>query len=155
VPSGGRAKYRAAIDQDPQRHEKVIREFRANSGRVGGGFTDMSLLLLHTVGVRSRLPRINPMAYLPDGEGMVVVASNAGKSTNPGWYHNLMAAGGGIVEVGDACIAVTAEVLTGAARAQWWPRLIDAIPRLEGWSVPLSREMPVILLRPARLTRQG
>ncbi len=35
------------------RNTKVIEEFRSNGGQVGGGFANMPLLLLHTVGAKS------------------------------------------------------------------------------------------------------
>ena len=44
-------------------NDKVIEEFRANGGQVGGQFAGAPLLLLHTVGARSGQPRVNPMMY--------------------------------------------------------------------------------------------
>ena len=45
---------------------KVIAEFRANSGRVGGTWEETPLLLLHHTGAMSGVSRVNPVAYLPD-----------------------------------------------------------------------------------------
>jgi hypothetical protein len=45
---------------------KVIGEFRANSGRVGGMWEETPLLLLHHIGAMSGVSRVNPVAYLPD-----------------------------------------------------------------------------------------
>ena len=39
---------------------QIIDEFRANEGKVGGHFENMTLLLLHTIGAKSGQPRINP-----------------------------------------------------------------------------------------------
>lgn len=36
---------------------RIIAEFRANHGLVGGGFAGAPLLLLHTIGARSGAPR--------------------------------------------------------------------------------------------------
>ena len=33
-------------------NKKIIEEFRANEGRVGGHFENMTLLLLHTTGAK-------------------------------------------------------------------------------------------------------
>ena len=41
-------------------NQKIIEEFRANDGKVGGFFADNSLLLLHTIGAKSGKERINP-----------------------------------------------------------------------------------------------
>ena len=51
-----------------ERNEAIIKEFRVNDGKVGGHFVDSTLLLLHTTGAKSGLPRINPLVYLADGE---------------------------------------------------------------------------------------
>ena len=45
-------------------NSKIIEEFRANDGKVGGPFDGAPLLLLHTVGARTGQPRVNPMMYL-------------------------------------------------------------------------------------------
>jgi len=48
----------------PDLNARIIEEFRANKGEVGGGFSGAPLLLLHTVGARSGRSRVNPMMYL-------------------------------------------------------------------------------------------
>ena len=48
--------------EDP--NQAVIQEFRANQGRVGGGFAGAPLLLLHTRGARSGAERVHPVMYL-------------------------------------------------------------------------------------------
>ena len=40
-------------------NKKIIEEFRANGGIVGGRFASTSLLLLHTTGAKSGKKRIN------------------------------------------------------------------------------------------------
>ena len=44
-------------------NDKIIQEFRANAGKVGGNFEGAPLLLLHSTGARSGLPRVSPMMY--------------------------------------------------------------------------------------------
>jgi deazaflavin-dependent oxidoreductase (nitroreductase family) len=73
-------------------NRKNIEEFRANGGKVGGGFSGVPLLLLHTVGARSGNERVNPMMYKDLGDGRVAVfASRAGDPSHPDWHHNLVA----------------------------------------------------------------
>ena len=45
---------------------KVIEEFRANEGRVGGQFEGAPMLLLHHDGREVRARAVNPMMYLND-----------------------------------------------------------------------------------------
>ena len=70
---------------------RIIEEFRANEGVVGGMFEGVPLLLLHHTGAKSGKTRINPLAYQSDGGRYVVFASKGGAPTNPDWYHNLRA----------------------------------------------------------------
>ena len=81
-------------------NKKVIEEFRANGGKVGGHFENMSLLLLHTTGAKSGLPRLNPLAQMADGDRYVIIASKGGAPSHPDWYHNIVANSSVKVEVG-------------------------------------------------------
>ena len=72
-------------------NERIIEEFRANQGAVGGPFAGAPMLLLATTGAKSGRPRTNPLVYLPDGDRFVIFASKGGAPKNPDWYHNLVA----------------------------------------------------------------
>ena len=97
-------------------NSKIIEEFRANAGQVGGQFEGAPLLLLHTVGARTGQPRVNPMMYQPVPDGYAVFASKGGAPANPDWYHNLL-----------AHPRVTAEIGTGAADSSpGWQRVKSA-----------------------------
>ena len=90
---------------------RVIEEFRANAGRVGGRFEGMPLLLLHHEGARTGQNRVNPVAYLGDGGRYVLIASKGGAPANPAWYHNLKASPQAKIEVGAETIDVVASVI--------------------------------------------
>ncbi len=77
----------AAVD----RNAGIVAEFRANAGRVGGPFEGAPLLLLTTTGARSGRVRVKPMMYLDLDDRLYVFGSRGGASTNPDWYHNLVA----------------------------------------------------------------
>jgi len=71
-------------------NDKIIEEFRANDGRVGGPFEGHSLLLLHHRGAKSGIERVNPLASQSLGEGAwAIFASKGGAPINPDWFHNL------------------------------------------------------------------
>ncbi len=132
-------------------NSQVIDEYRANGGRVGGMFENMSLLLLHHTGARSGQERIAPLAYAQDGSRYVIFASKAGAPTNPGWYHNLVAHPQTTIEVGTETLQVTAEEVTGEERR----RLFDAqVRRAPGFGdyheKAADRVIPVIALTVTR-----
>ena len=125
---------------------KVIEEFRANGGKVGGPFEGAPLLLLHSIGARSGLERINPMMYQAVGEGFAVFASKAGADTNPDWYHNLVAHPEASVEVGTDTFAVTARVLDDDERGPIWQEQKTRYPGFADYEAKTTRMIPVVML---------
>ncbi|KJK33106.1 hypothetical protein UK23_47570 [Lentzea aerocolonigenes] len=100
---------------------KIIEEFRANEGRVGGPFAGAPIVLVHHRGRRTGKESVAPMMYLPhetDADVIYVFASKGGAPENPAWYYNLTAAGQGTVERGTETYAVSVRELTGSERDQ-------------------------------------
>jgi deazaflavin-dependent oxidoreductase (nitroreductase family) len=93
--------YAAASDPMAQQryNEMLIEQFRTNAGKVSGQFAGLPVLLLKTIGAKTRATRTHPLVYFEDGDRYIVVASKAGASTNPAWYHNLLATPRGTVEL--------------------------------------------------------
>jgi deazaflavin-dependent oxidoreductase (nitroreductase family) len=125
---------------------RTIAEFRSNRGKVGGYFEGAPLLLLHTIGVRSGQPRVNPMMYLRDGERYVVFASKGGADTNPDWYYNLQAHPDTQIEVGDKTIDVHAEEMLGDERNVLFERQAALYPAFADYQRKTRRTIPVIAL---------
>jgi deazaflavin-dependent oxidoreductase (nitroreductase family) len=129
---------------------KIIDEFHANEGRVGGMFEGMPLLLLHHTGARSGKSRINPLAYQSDNGRYVIFASKAGAPTNPDWYHNLKANPQVKIEVGTETIDVTASEATGAERDRLFGAQAVRVPQFADYEEKAAgRIIPVIVLTPA------
>ncbi len=73
-------------------NERIIEEFRANEGRVGGLLAGTPMMLVHHIGAKSGVTRVTPLTYAAQGDGRyVIVASNGGSPTHPSWYFNLRA----------------------------------------------------------------
>ncbi len=125
---------------------KVIEEFRANGGKVGGSFEGAPLLLLHHRGARSGKERVNPMMYQAVGDGFAVFASAAGADTNPDWYHNLVANPDARVEVGTETLDVRARVLDDAERAPVWEAQKERYPGFADYESKTTRVIPVVML---------
>ncbi len=134
----------------PDWNSKIIKEFRANEGRVGGQFEGAPLLLLHTVGARTGQQRVNPMMYQALGDGYAVFASKGGAPTNPDWYYNLLAHPRVTAEIGAAAVELTARVAEGQEREQIWSAQKAAYPGFADYERKTARQIPVIILKPAR-----
>jgi deazaflavin-dependent oxidoreductase (nitroreductase family) len=124
----------------------IIEEFRANEGRVGGRFEGRTLLLLHTVGRKSGVERVNPLAYYPDGDRYVIIASKGGAPTNPDWYYNLLANPRVTVEVGTETFEVEAVELSGEERDLLWKKIVDAMPGFGDYEKKTDRIIPLFAL---------
>jgi deazaflavin-dependent oxidoreductase (nitroreductase family) len=127
---------------------KVIDEFRANQGRVGGGWEGTPLLLLHHTGAKSGKDRINPLGYLGDDGRYVVIASNGGAPSSPHWYHNLKAQPNVTIEVGTQTIEVVAREATGEERERLFRAQVERYPHLVEYEQKAGRVIPVIVLTP-------
>jgi deazaflavin-dependent oxidoreductase (nitroreductase family) len=131
-------------------NRRIIEEFRANGGKVGGPFAGAPLLLLHTVGARSGRERINPMMYRDLGKGQVAVfATRAGDPANPDWYHNVVAHPHVTAEIGAETRAFSARIAAGDERESIWIPQKRANPGFAAYEAMTTREIPVVILDPA------
>ena len=127
-------------------NKAIIEEFRANGGKVGGMFAGRTLLLLHTSGAKSGQPRINPVAYVKDGDRLVIIASKGGAPTNPDWYYNLVAHPDVTVEVGTEQLQVHATVAAEPDRTRLYQQMVAMMPGFAEYEQKTTRKIPVIIL---------
>ena len=128
-------------------NRRIIDEFRANDGRVGGPFEGAPLLLLHHRGARTGVERVNPLAYqeLDDGS-LAVFGSKGGAPTNPDWFYNLVANPNARVEVGTETYDVAARVAEGGERDRIWEKQKRDRPGFADYETKTSRRIPVVIL---------
>ncbi|GAA1943903.1 nitroreductase family deazaflavin-dependent oxidoreductase [Amycolatopsis minnesotensis] len=128
---------------------KIIEEFRANGGKVGGPFEGGDLLLLTHTGAKSGKPRVSPLAYVKDGDRYVIIASKAGAPENPAWYHNVKANPAVTVEVGTEKLTATArQVEDDAERDALYARMVEKMPGFADYEKKTTRRIPVVALEP-------
>ena len=63
---------------------------RLTGGRVSSLYP-APVMMLTTTGAKSGLPRRLPLVYATEGDRIILIASNYGKTTHPAWYRNLVA----------------------------------------------------------------
>jgi deazaflavin-dependent oxidoreductase (nitroreductase family) len=127
-------------------NRKVIEEFRANDGKVGGMFEGANMVLMTTTGAKSGEQRVNPVVFLPDGDRLVVIASNGGADTNPSWYHNMKANPGLVVEVGADKYDAVATEIKGEERDSLYARMVEVMPGFGEYQAKTERKIPVLVL---------
>jgi deazaflavin-dependent oxidoreductase (nitroreductase family) len=131
-------------------NQKIIDEFRANEGRVGGPFEGAPMLLLHSKGRKSGMERVNPLAYQDLGEAVAVFGSKGGLPTHPEWYHNVLADPDVTVERGTETFRAKAHEAKGEERERIWTKQKELMPGFADYEKKLAgaREIPVIVLEP-------
>jgi deazaflavin-dependent oxidoreductase (nitroreductase family) len=129
-------------------NQKIIEEFRANDGKVGGPFEGADLVLLTTTGARTGTRRTTPLMSLRDGGRIIVAASAAGAPSHPAWYHNLLADPHVTVETGTSTLQATAVVIEGEERDRLYARMVEIAPGFAEYQAKTSRVIPVVALHP-------
>ena len=132
------------------RNKNIVEEFRSNEGKVGGRFEGRTLLLLHTKGAKSQRERINPVAYIKDGDRFVVIASKGGAPTNPDWYYNILTNPMVTVEVGRDMFPARARIAEEPERTRLYNEMVKVMPGFDDYRRKTTRVIPVIMLTPVK-----
>ena len=122
--------------------------YRATGGRVGGRIWGLSILLLTTTGRKTGKVRTTPLCFYPDGENLVVVASNGGLEWFPSWWLNLLDEPQAAVRVGRTTKSVIARAADPEERARLWAEITAIAPGYLEYEKRAPREIPLAILRP-------
>jgi deazaflavin-dependent oxidoreductase (nitroreductase family) len=133
---------------EPDFNTRIIEEFRANAGRVGGPFEGATLLLLHTDGAKSGQHYVTPVVTVEDQGRYIIFASKAGAPHHPSWLHNLKANPNLHIEIGDRKLEVTAEEVTGAERDRLYKEQVERMPQFAEYQAATERVIPIVALVP-------
>jgi deazaflavin-dependent oxidoreductase (nitroreductase family) len=127
-------------------NQGVIKDFRANGGKVGGQMEKIPLLLVTMKGAKSGRTITLPLAYSKDGNRFVVIASFAGAPHNPSWYHNLVAHPDVTIELGGEKFQAKASVAQDAERDRLFKQQADQLPIFNEYQQKTTRRIPVIVI---------
>ena len=128
---------------------RQVEKYRSSGGRKGNTIVGRPVFLLDVVGRSSGERRPVMLMHVPRGEDLVVVASAGGSDTTPNWYRNLMAAGGGEVQVGaDRWSVAARELDEGPERDEAWALAVTTYPGFTSYQGFTDRKIPVAVLEP-------
>jgi len=128
---------------------KIIEEFRANGGKLGGMFEGADILLLHHMGSKTGVERVSPLGFQRVGSAYAVFGSNSGKTSDPHWVQNLRTHPRTTAEIGTDTVEVVARVAEGDERTEIWERQKANIPQFGEYETTANRDIPVVILEPA------
>ncbi len=125
---------------------KIIEEFRATAGKLGGNWEGRDLLLLTTTGRKSGKAHTTPMVFVREGERLFVFASKAGAPKHPDWYLNLVADPHVVVEVGAEQYDAIATTLEREERDRVYAEQAASNPIFQEYQDKTERVIPVVAL---------
>ncbi|MCT2303272.1 nitroreductase family deazaflavin-dependent oxidoreductase, partial [Dietzia cinnamea] len=136
--------------------------YQRTGGRIGGTWrvgsaqrAPVPVCLLTTTGRKSGEPRTVPLLHIPDGDRVLLVASQGGLPSHPQWYRNILADPSVTVQVGRRVRSMTAREATPGERAELWPRLVERYADFAEYQANTSRVIPVVICEPAERSRAG
>jgi deazaflavin-dependent oxidoreductase (nitroreductase family) len=135
---------RDAVDATRPWAQKHIRQYLAGED-VEHPSADR-LILLYTTGRVTGKIRRTPVVQFPDGDDMLVVASQGGAPENPQWYFNLEADPRAWVRYYDDFFEARAEILDPEERAPVWERITAHTPAFAEYQAKVERVIPVVRL---------
>ncbi len=127
----------------------VIDEFRANEGKVSGGFAGAPMILITHTGAKSGKEYTSPLVYSMDGDKPVIIASKGGAPDDPQWFRNLVANPAVTVEIGTEKYQGRARVAEGAEREGLFRAQADMMPNFDEYATKTTRVIPVVVIERA------
>ena len=121
---------------------------RLSSGRTTASavLSGLPIIQLTTTGARSGRPRTVPLVGIPDGERLILIASNWGQAKHPAWYYNVKANPQVTITRDGVARPYIAREVTGEERAACWGRAVAVYPGYRGYAARAARGIPVIVL---------
>lgn len=124
---------------------------RLSGGRVGHHLAGMKVVVLHTVGRTSGLPRETVLSTpIPEPTGVVLVASKGGSHGHPDWYLNLQKAPDVELTIDGERRPYRARTVSPEEKADLWPRIVTAYKSYAAYQERTQRDIPVVLCEPRR-----
>jgi deazaflavin-dependent oxidoreductase (nitroreductase family) len=134
----------------PTLHHLDRLAYRVTGGRATfvSWVAGLPIVMLTTTGAKSGRPRTLPLVALPEGERLIVIASNYGQDRNPAWYHNLRANPRATVCFDGVTRDMVARELEGGERERHYARGIEIYPGWTAYRKRADRRIPVMELSP-------
>jgi deazaflavin-dependent oxidoreductase (nitroreductase family) len=128
---------------------KQVETYESSGGTQGTTLRGMPVVLITLRGARSGKVRKIPVMRVEHDGRYAAVASLGGAPKNPVWYYNLAANPRVTLQDGPATYDMVAREITGAEKAEWWVRAVEAYPDYAAYQDKTERVIPVFVLEPA------
>ncbi|MFD6150094.1 nitroreductase family deazaflavin-dependent oxidoreductase [Streptomyces sp. NPDC060243] len=125
-----------------------VAEYEGSGGTRGTEMRGMPVILLTTLGAKSGKIRKTPLMRVEHNGEYAVVASKGGAPEHPVWYYNVKGHPEVELQDGPTRKDYTGREVTGAEKAEWWDRAVEAFPDYADYQKKTDRPIPVFVLTP-------
>lgn len=134
----------------PFMKREVAKHQRATSPEQAK-FMGFPILVLTTIGAKTRQERSHILGGFPDGhDAWLVIASKGGAADHPAWFHNVAKHPDQVwVQIGNRKFKANVESLRGTERSEAYQRVVDVAPQYGEYPKKTDREIPVLRVTPA------
>ncbi len=109
----------------------------------------LPVVMVTTIGAKSGQPRRLPLVALPDGENVILIASNFGQRHHPAWYYNLHTHPKVELTYRGQTVGYVARETDGEERERCWRRAVDLYSGYASYKARAGhRQIGVFLLTP-------
>ena len=129
--------------------DRLVYRLTSGTTTASAWLAGVKITMLTTTGAKTKRQRTVPVLGLPDGEDMIVIASNFGRPHNPAWYHNLRAYPNATIVADGVTREVVARELSGSERERGYQSGEEIFPgftHYRRWAT--DRQIPVLRLEP-------
>lgn len=127
---------------------KQAEAFEASNGEKANTLRGVPIIVLTTVGAKSRALRKTALMRVEHDGRYAVVASKGGATDEPKWAENMRRHPHVELQDGDVKRDYTARELTGEERAEWWARSAAVWPDYDDYQTRTARQIAVFVLEP-------
>jgi deazaflavin-dependent oxidoreductase (nitroreductase family) len=150
APSGAQELFDGEYEPSPiERIRNQVALYESTQGTQGNTLEDHPVVILTTIGSKSRKVRKNPIMRIQEDGIYVAVASAAGSPKNPSWYSNLLVHPEVRLQDGSEIHRLRAREVFGEEKQRWWQVAERFWPHYPEYRERAAgREIPLILLEP-------
>tara|TARA_Y100001936_G_scaffold76127_1_gene74630 strand:+ start:1048 stop:1494 length:447 start_codon:yes stop_codon:yes gene_type:complete len=106
----------------------------------------MPVLILFTIGRKTKKERSAPLVYFDIDNSYVIVASNGGNPNDPNWFKNLISKKTVKIKIADDILECKYEILNNEYRKEVWNKIIKIYPKYVEYQNLSNRMIPLVRL---------
>jgi deazaflavin-dependent oxidoreductase (nitroreductase family) len=122
--------------------------YNVSKGRIGKTFAGAPCCMVVMTGRKTGKKRSIPLIYIPNGEEVILIASQGGMETNPIWYRNLIADPHVEIIVEGRSRKMAVRQASDAEKAERWPVAVAVYPDFDQYQARTDRDIPLMICTP-------